>query len=109
MPIETLIDYSYVGLDERNIVIGYSSCKNSFEKEVEIPTSDLPEDLPYKFSCYEYKPDTKKLVLNEELLHKEINTPDPLTDIQQIAQKQSQTELELMLLKRQIASLTGGR
>ncbi len=105
---EALVEYFYIGLDINNRVQGYSSSKNAFEKEVQIDKANIPEDFAFKFSCYEYKPDSKNLVLNQHWLNQEITAPEPLTDVEQIAQKQSQTELELMLLKQQLSTVLGG-
>lgn len=91
--------------EETNKVVGYSSSK-MHDTDIEVKESELEENFLAIPIFYKYDKETGKFVYSEECKQEVMNKKEEsLSDIEKLAQNQSQTELELMLLKQQLHAM----
>lgn len=87
---------------ETNKVVGYSSSK-MHDTDIEVKQGELEERFLAIPIFYKYDKETGKFVYSEEVKQEVMDHKEnSLSDMERLAQSQSDTELEVMLLKQQL-------
>ena len=100
-------DYIYIQIDkETNNVTGYSFSYTD-ENDIKIDIEKIDQKFLNVPLFYKYDDKTNSVVFNKTLKEEveQDHNDKPLTDIEVIAQSLSQSQIEIMMLKKQIQEL----